>query len=115
MNPSPSSPEAPPAPVSATQEITLECFGPYVGEKFDLLLGEGRSEPLELVSARSYNRKAPPGFREPFELIFRAGTRNFYVPQGIFAFQHPAAGSFEIFIVPIGPDDAGMQFQAVYN
>lgn len=107
--------QALPPDASVPTEVTLETFAPYVGEKFGLLLGEGRTEPLELVLAKSFARKPPPGFREPFELVFRAGARNFYVPQGIYVLQHPTAGRFEIFIVPIGPDDAGMQFQAVYN
>ncbi len=115
MNSSSPSLETKPVETAAATVITLEAFAPYVGEKFDLVLGADRCEPLELASATAYARPAPAGFRAPFELIFRASTRNFYVPQGTYAFQHPAAGRHEIFVVPIGPDDAGMQFQAIYN
>jgi len=102
-------------PVPLPPDLTVEKFKPHVGETFQFLLGEGQSEPLELLSATETPRSARPGHRMPFSLIFRASSRQFYVPQGIFPLEHSQVGRLDLFMVPVGPDDAGMLFQAVFN
>ncbi|MDB6073938.1 MAG: hypothetical protein JWO89_1578 [Verrucomicrobiaceae bacterium] len=115
MNPSlPNVSDSTPVPLNLG-ELAGDFFQPFVNSTFLMHWGGYKPEPVELVSVSSYNRKAAEGFREPFELIWRASTRDFYVPQGIYSFQHPTAGAFEIFVVPIGPDADGMQFQAIFT
>ncbi len=31
------------------------------------------------------------------------------------AFSHPQLGAFDLFIVPLGPDDEGMRYEAVIS
>jgi hypothetical protein len=37
------------------------------------------------------------------------------LPQQIRRVEHPSLGSMEIFLVPIGPDASGMQYEAVFG
>ncbi len=96
-------------------ELTADFFQPLVNDTFLMHCGGEAPEPLELIYATANSKHARPGSRVPFSLIFRAGSREFYRPQGVFLLEHSNLGRVELFLVPIGPDDAGMLFQAVFN
>lgn len=51
--------------------------------------------------------------REPFSIIFR-GPRQPVLPQSIQRLKGPM-GMLEIFIVPIGPDEKGMRYEAIFT
>ena len=97
-------------------ELTFETFSPLEGQTFALHYGGENAEPVVLHSVKSSPASfGRPGDRTPFSLIFRAGSKEFFVSQGIFGLVHDQLGLAEIFLVPIGPDDTGMCFQAVFN
>ena len=97
-------------------EVTSELFKDLVGGTFVLHAGGDQPVELELVSCSvSSSHPFMAGWRVPFSLLFRAASRDFYVPQSIYALDHPEIGRLELFLVPIGPDAAGMQFQAVFS
>ena len=103
------------AVILSNAEMTAEFFQPLISQTFLLDGGGEKPEPVELVSVTPSTRPVPEGFRVPFSLIFRAGSRTFYVPQGICTLIHEQAGRLEIFLVPIGPDAVGMQFESIFN
>ena len=91
-------------------------FADSVGTKFRASWGTDESTDLELISATSYGKNARKGSpREPFSLIFRAESPQFYLPQGIYQLDHGRHGELHVFLVPIGPDEKGMCFEAVFN
>jgi hypothetical protein len=97
------------------EDFTPATFSELVGEPFELSLDDGSAFELEVVSVTP----APthPGEarqREPFAVVFR-GPVEPVLPQRIYAFEHEAVGAFELFIVPIGPDGSGMQYEAVFG
>lgn len=51
-----------------------------------------------------------------FSLIFEGKMGNFF-PQGMHKFFHAQLGEFEIFIVPIGPENhsSQMRYEAIFN
>jgi hypothetical protein len=52
--------------------------------------------------------------RECFSLLFRGGS--VALPQNTYAVKHPSLGSFQLFLVPGGPDDNGAQsYVAIIN
>lgn len=53
--------------------------------------------------------------RTPFSVIFRTDQKNQYFEQGTYPVIHPKKGSIPIFLVPLGPDDKGMKYEAVFN
>ena len=91
-------------------------FSERGGELFRLLCDDGSTLELELVSVTP--GPVPPegarGGRVPFSIVFR-GALEPVLPQRTYRFEHDELGSFELFIVPIGPDEAGMQYQAVFG
>ena len=53
------------------------------------------------------------GQRAPFSLVFR-GPADRLLPQRIYRLEHEAIGGFDLFLVPIGRDGAGVRFEAVF-
>ena len=51
---------------------------------------------------------------ERFSLYF-VGPGDFYLPQSIYRMEHDALGTLEIFIVPVGKEEAGYRYEAVFN
>jgi hypothetical protein len=94
----------------------LEDFAAQLDSHFGVDLTDGTVYPLKLTEASAYARaSAPAGFRaKPFQLKFR-GPGPGYLPQQIHLLHHPALGSHEIFLVPIGQDADGFLYRAVFN
>jgi uncharacterized protein DUF6916 len=104
--------------VGAVADIpSASVFSEHVGEPF-VLVPEG-GEPFEAVLSSC--EKTPYGSeddwqeRVPFSLVFHHEGAEGYWPQHTFSVRHPEAGSFDLFLVPIGPDQRGMQYQAVIS
>ncbi|MBO0879454.1 MAG: hypothetical protein J2P17_03600 [Mycobacterium sp.] len=66
---------------------------------------------LELLQADA-NARTQNG--RPFSLVFR-GPREPVMVQRIYRLDNDKLGSFELFLVPIGPDDHGMRYEAVFT
>ena len=66
---------------------------------------------LELVSVTEH---IDTPRQENFSLLFRGPLEPFF-PQRIYHLKHESLGSLELFLVPIGPDGKGMQYEAVFN
>ena len=95
------------------QNSTYEVFAKLVNQKFSLVYDSGRLA-VELIECKTLNAQAQDGQREPFSLIFR-GPAGPLLPQRIYTFDFGELGCSDIFIVPIGPDAAGMRYEAVFN
>jgi hypothetical protein len=97
-------------------QLTHATWEQHVGSQFALHHGENAVENVTLleISKLSTGRTARPGAREPFAIVLRAGRREFYLPQCAYSVSHPAIGKMEIFLVPIGPDEVGMRFEAIF-
>ena len=94
------------------EDFTVTTFAERVGETFRVGDGPDAVE-MELLEANDVPRLSEEG-RVPFSIVFR-GPVEPVLPQRIYRFEHDELGSFELFIVPIGPDEAGMQYQAVFG
>lgn len=92
--------------------LTVGHFLPHVGDRFDVSDG-ATTWPLALVEATPRGRTAA-GAREPFALLFH-GPLEPVLPQAIYRFEHPALGPLDIFIVPVGPDDSRMRYEAIFS
>jgi hypothetical protein len=94
-------------------ELTRSSFEPLLHARFALRLPE-QSLELELIELKSLG-SARASHREPFSLIFR-GPREHWFRQGTYPVQHPKLGTQALFLVPVGPDAAGMmQYQAIFT
>jgi hypothetical protein len=94
------------------ESFTIETFADRVGEPFLIRFEPEGAVEVELLEAQALG--PPEGRRAPFSLVFRAPKEPIY-PQRIYEVEHDELGSFEIFLVPIVPDEAGARYEAVFT
>jgi hypothetical protein len=93
------------------EKLHVEDFTPHLNTKF-LASREGLpSIELELVSAVD---SGSTDKQEMFAVSFR-GPGNLILPQAIYALAHPAFEGLSLFLVPIGRDAAGVNYEAIFN
>lgn len=101
------------------ETFTVETFSPHVGDSFQLLIEGVDPIEMQLISASEAGpvtkATAKQGGRVPFALLFRNPQRHRYLPQRIYHLEHKQLGAMDIFLVPIGPDAEGMQYEAVFS
>jgi len=51
---------------------------------------------------------------ERFSLFF-TGPVDRYLPQQVYFIEHERMGAFELFLVPVGRDESGFRYEAVFN
>jgi hypothetical protein len=100
------------------ERLTADSFAPAVGETFAVDAGDAGRLELELVESRLHDPDASAadaaGTRAPFTLLFR-GPVEPVLPQRIHRLEHESLGPMEIFIVPIGQDESGTSYEAVFG
>jgi hypothetical protein len=98
--------------------LTLHQFEPLLHKRFLVQVDERSTFEVELIEVRALPsqpmREGAPPARAPFSLIFR-GPRESYVPQRMYALRNEVLGTQEFFLVPIGPDERGHRYQAIFN
>ena len=101
------------------EALTLDVFQPKVGERFRIRPDSEASIEAELIEVRALGepgRSSKDGSarRTPFALSFRTANRA-ALPQRIYAVEHASMGSYDIFLVPVGPDANGMVYEAIFT
>jgi len=88
-----------------------ESFRPHVGSEFAV---DHRGEPILLRLADVVDRGTASGMHQ-LVLLFH-GPAGSVLPDAIYALQHPALGTLEIFIAPIvGSDSVRTVYQACFS
>jgi hypothetical protein len=95
--------------------MTEEDFRENLNTKFRVLVDAPRPIELELVEVKSYESKPneQPGM-ERFALYFY-GPEDIYMPQYNYPLEHDKIGRIAIFLVPVGRDERGFRYEAVFN
>lgn len=96
------------------EDLNISHFQPYLGETFEIRLDTGEDYGLELAQVEDLGEAPFAGARRPFSLIFYNPNRAAYLPQHTYHCHHSALGDLEIFITPLGPDQRGMRYQAIF-
>ena len=58
---------------------------------------------------------SPPGGRRPFSIEFLGPVSSQYLPQHIYQLAHSLLGVLEIFLVPLGPEQGRMRYEAIFT
>ena len=92
-------------------ELTRDSFARCLNDAFEVQRPGAGAVALELIEAGG-----PPasGGDETFSIVFR-GPPDAFLPQATYRFGHDGLGAFDLFIVPVGPDQAGHRYEAVFN
>jgi hypothetical protein len=95
-------------------QVTLDTFKPHLNTTFRLV-PEGQ-EPVEVklveAEAMTTGKKAPNPYS--FQLLF-VGPLTPRLGQGIYRIEHGEIDPLDIFLVPIGEDGSGRQYEAIFN
>lgn len=96
---------------------TCQQFAEQIGSGFAVSVSDAAPVQLELTQVSSYGGldvKDKSLKIQAFAITF-TGARTPQLPQGSYAMAHPALGSLDIFIVPIGTDSRGVRYEAIFN
>jgi hypothetical protein len=95
--------------------LTEKEFSQHLNTKFWLDRdGEGELA-LELVEVKPYpSTPAEKQGMERFSAFFR-GPDQPQLPQRLYSLEHERMGKFDIFLVPVGRNQEGVLYEAVFN
>jgi hypothetical protein len=100
------------------ETLTLEHFTPHLGTEFVCRTTDGGAYPLRLTEAEAVGRalksSAKAAARSPFSLLFQ-GPQSPVLPQSIYPLEHAELGTLPLFIVPIGREEEGILYQAIFS
>ena len=86
-------------------------FEQHVGSVF-AVEADGKRLDLKLAQVERLGSALREG--GAFSLMFLA-TPGPFLAQGVYAMQHPALGTLELFVVPLGPREGGNSYQVIFT
>lgn len=92
--------------------ITHKSFESIVGETVELKAGEASFQAT--VESVSLLRQSPGQERKPFSVVLQAHDVHNHGQQ-MYQLSHPDLGVLSLFLVPIGPGEASMRYEIVFN
>jgi hypothetical protein len=92
------------------EDFRVGTFSGHLGNSFRVYPDDSSTLDLELVSATELG----DGSGRPFSIVFR-GPRDALLPQRTCRMEHEEIGAFDIFLVPIGPVEDGLLYEAIFN
>jgi hypothetical protein len=92
------------------QSLTSESFSESLNTTFRVLVDSGAVEVklIEVAPGRQTPRQ------DQFSIVFR-GPEDALFGQGTYKIEHDRIGAFDLFLVPVGRDEQGFLYQAVFN
>lgn len=90
---------------------TADAFAPHLNDVFTVK-APGGAMALTLAQVRRLGQALRDG--GAFSLLFVA-PREPVLPQAIYPVSHSGLGQLEIFLVPIGPVEGGLGYEAVFT
>ncbi len=95
-------------------KISAADFSPLINKKFRIYFEPSNPSIAELVEVNERNAPSESERRSPFSIVFRGSAEKIW-PQGMYKIEHKSIGELELFLVPIGPDNEGLCYEAVFN
>ncbi|MFH6992851.1 DUF6916 family protein [Flavobacterium sp. FlaQc-48] len=94
--------------------LTLDDFNAFLNKVFTIKISDEIQLNAELIELTKLNNYSPLE-RNPFSITFRTEQKNEYYEQGIFTIIHPQKGNLELFLSPLGFDNVGMKYEAIFS
>lgn len=94
-----------------TDVFTIDTFSGHLNTKFLMHYGDSRTAELELTSVSDVG-SSPRQIQ--FSVVFH-GPNDAPIAQGTYKIEHDKLGALELFLVPIGKDDTGVRYEAIFN
>jgi len=90
-------------------------FAPFLSQTFRIRLDGIEPVDLELVSMTEAGETSLPETRNPFSLLFLGPVSSQYLLQHTYSLEHVEMGVLELFLVPLGPQDGRMRYEAIFT
>lgn len=94
-------------------EATRATFAPHVGTTFTARAQDAKGAGYAIALVLSEVTPGRDGGR-PFSLLLR-GPAEPRLRQAAYPLEHDALGAFELFLVPVGADAGGTDYEAVFG
>ena len=91
--------------------FAIDMFSGQVGTKFLMHYGDSQTAELELMSATDVGSSPR---QAQFSLVF-VGPHECPIAQAIYRVDHAELGALDLFLVPIGKDQRGVHYEAIFN
>lgn len=91
--------------------LTKEAFAENLNTKFRVPLEPPNAAELELVEVLETMRTPR---QQQFSVFFR-GPLDYLLPQATYHMEHEKMGAISLFIVPVGREQDGFRYEAVFN
>jgi uncharacterized protein DUF6916 len=97
------------------ESLTVDSFTPHVGTSFWAMFPNGAKVELRLLrAAKVMESEAARLARHPFSLFF-LGPKSHLLPQHTYTVAHDSFDAMEIFLVPVGEEQGGYLYEAVFT
>lgn len=93
------------------EKLHKERFSEYLRTDFQVVDDPADTFPIRLVEV---NERTSSPRQEVFALLFH-GPGKKIMSQGIHKLKHSQLGEIDIFLVPVGQDQYGFQYEAIFN
>ena len=94
-------------------QLTFEIFNRRLHSQFCVLVDSANTVQIELFEVTRGDSISNPR-QETFSLLFN-GPASPILSQRTYCFEHDEIGRFDLFIVPVGENQTGVQYQAIFN
>lgn len=94
-------------------QLTSKDFQPYLNQTFVVNPPSADPISLQLTSVTDLPAEANAE-RHPFSLIFHTPPKT-HLAQQIYLLEHENFSELALFLVPVGPDSRGMQYEALFT
>jgi hypothetical protein len=101
-------------------EMTLESAQPLIDTVFQVTVDDGATLEMKLIDVAPFDlpRRAPRGSKQPTRAPFALhflGPYEPILPQRMYDFRSETANIAGVFIVPVGRDEEGTEYEAVFS
>lgn len=100
------------------EDLHASTFLEHIHTVFYSRMENGSDFEFELIEVNDISaqdaQKNVAKRQERFCLLFRAVNQQ-VLPQRIYDLHHPQMGNLSLFLVPVGQDEAGTYYEAVFN
>lgn len=94
-----------------SENISRDSFAGQLNTKFHIHFTPENIVETELTEVTEL-KKTPRS--QSFSILFLAPINDPFI-QGVYRMEHPELGSFELFIVPVGKNEKGIKYEALFN
>lgn len=95
-------------------KITSADFSKHLDQPIKIYFSETVAADARVVKVTDIDSYSPLE-RGAFSVVLQTVEDKSHYPQGVYVVDHPENKKLEVFLVPIGPGQNGMKYEAVFS